>query len=112
MSETLDQFGFNLKFYFADVEAFVRPVAVIPDIGGPPNAYFVLKERSKWKSDFAQWLREPHNLDQMIDSDNKHESESDKELANEDAVPEEIDSELDEEQGNVMCYLDNFCKKQ
>ena len=112
VSETLDQFGFNLKFCLANVEAFVRPVAVIPDIGGPANAHFELKERSKWKLDFAQWLREPHNLDQMLDSDNKCNSESDEELANEDTVPEEIDSGSDDEQGNATCYLDNLREKQ
>ena len=48
----------KLTFYLADVEAFVEPIAVVPDIGGPPNAYFVCKNRAKWREDFVEWLRE------------------------------------------------------
>ena len=35
----------GLKFYLAEVEAFTVPLTVIPDIGGNPNAYFVVKNR-------------------------------------------------------------------
>ena len=35
----------SLVFYLADVEAFVEAVAVVPDIGGPPNRYFTVKSR-------------------------------------------------------------------
>ena len=46
----------HLKFYLVDVEAFVKPVCVVPDIGGAPNAYFLLKDRAEWKTDFEEWL--------------------------------------------------------
>ena len=36
----------HLSFFLADVEAFVKPVAVIPDIGGQPNSYFALRART------------------------------------------------------------------
>ena len=34
----------ELKFWLADVDPIVKPIAVIPDIGGPPNAYFMVKD--------------------------------------------------------------------
>ena len=34
--------------FLADVEAIVEPIAVIPDIGGPPNSYFRVKECKQW----------------------------------------------------------------
>ena len=46
----------HLKFYLADVEAIVKPMAVIPDIGGPPNAYFYTKDRETWRTDFMDFL--------------------------------------------------------
>ena len=48
----------KLKFYLAEVEAIVAPLAVIPDIGGPPNGYFVVRHRLQWQKDFVAWLRE------------------------------------------------------
>jgi hypothetical protein len=46
------------KFFLADVEAFLDPIVVIPDLSGPPNAYFWCKNRLQWRIDFIQWLRE------------------------------------------------------
>ena len=58
----------KLKFYLADVEAFVEPVAVIPDIGGPPNRYFVVKSRACWEEDFEQWLEKDHeDYEEIVD---------------------------------------------
>jgi len=61
------------KFYLADVEAFLQPIVVIPDVGGAPNAYFWCKSRSQWREDFVNWLREaPEDLpsdDPQSDSD-------------------------------------------
>lgn len=53
----------HVQYYLVDVEAFVRPIAVVPDLGGPPNAYFVLKSREEWRQDFIKWLDSPHYLD-------------------------------------------------
>ena len=47
-------------FLMVTVEAFVKPIAVIPDIGGPPNRYFVIKDRSDWAENFTDWLSAPH----------------------------------------------------
>ena len=49
----------RLKFYLADVEAFVEPIVVVPDIGGPPNAYFLCMSRVGWRDDFIAWLHSP-----------------------------------------------------
>ena len=50
----------GLQFYLADVEAFDETVVVIPDIGGPPNGYFVVNTRDKWAEDFEKWLAKPY----------------------------------------------------
>ena len=52
-------------FYLANVEAFVKPCIVIPDVGGPPNSYFEVKPRSLWANEFIGWLRRPHKDDTM-----------------------------------------------
>ena len=51
------------KFYLADTEAFVSACAVIPDIGGPPNGYFMVKPRSAWHKEFIAWIDRPHHED-------------------------------------------------
>ena len=61
------------KFYLADVEAIVKPIAVIPDIGGPPNAYFVVKDRETWRTDFMEFLERPLELEAEITSDEEDE---------------------------------------
>jgi hypothetical protein len=49
----------ELKFYLADVEAFVAPLVVIANIGGKPNDYFC-QNRLEWKEDFEDWLETPN----------------------------------------------------
>ena len=53
------------KFYLANADAFLEPCTVIPDIGGPPNAYFQVKPRTLWAGEFIGWLRRPHKEDSM-----------------------------------------------
>ena len=48
----------HLKFYMVDVESFVRPLVVVPDVGGATNEYFVMRERAKWACDFERWLED------------------------------------------------------
>ena len=55
------------SFYLADTEAFLDPACVIPDIGGAPNHYFVVKPRNQWANLFTKWVEEPHNLDDMAE---------------------------------------------
>ena len=65
----LDDQGMAISrtFYLADTEAFLDPACVIPDIGGPPDQYFVVKPRNQWANLFVEWIEEPHTLDEMDD---------------------------------------------
>ena len=56
----------HLRFYLADVEAFMEPLSVIPDIGGPPNNYFMVRDRSKWAEGFSSWLESPLDIREEI----------------------------------------------
>ena len=57
----------HFKHCLVDVEAFVKPIVVIPDIGGPPNDHFLLRDRSNWKEDFESWLDLPDKDDEIDD---------------------------------------------
>ena len=61
------------KFYLAETEAIVRPCAVIPDIGGDRNRYFLVKGREEWHKEFIAWVERPHHDDDM----NEEEEEND-----------------------------------
>ena len=67
-------------FYLADTEAFLDPCCCIPDIGGPPNRYFVVEPRNKWASIFISWVNDEHILDEMEDLT---EDEGDEDVENE-----------------------------
>ncbi len=54
------------KLYLAPTGAFVGPCAVVPDIGGRPNAYFEVKPRRMWANEFVDWLKSPH-LDDIME---------------------------------------------
>ena len=47
------------NFCLVDVETFVRPIAVVPDLGGPSHAHLQIKMRKYWKNDFINWLKSP-----------------------------------------------------
>ena len=69
------------KLYLANSEAFVETCIVIPDIGGPGNAYFQVKPRDQWPKEFIDWLRRPHYEDEMdwTEFDKQKEEEIEKE---------------------------------
>ena len=60
------------------IEAFVKPVAVLPDLDGDSNAYFALKDRTEWRNDFVNWLEEPSDLDKIEFSDLEESDENSK----------------------------------
>lgn len=64
----------KLQFYLADVDAFVAPLTVVPDIGGKPNDYFAVKNCSAWREAFVSWLEEP-NEDYPLDSDSDDDTQ-------------------------------------
>ena len=57
------------------MEAITGPCIVIPDIGGPANAYFQVKPWDEWAQEFVGWLRRPHKDDEMVWSDEEVEDE-------------------------------------
>lgn len=62
------------KFYLADVDAFVKPAAVVPNIGGAINEYLWLTPRSTWHTFFEEWLESPLEDDDFA-TDVEEESE-------------------------------------
>ena len=57
--------------YLAPTHAFVGPCALVPDIGGPPNRYFMVKSRDVWAKEFMQWIDRPHHEDGMSDEEDE-----------------------------------------
>jgi hypothetical protein len=84
----------KLKFYLADVEAFVAPLVVVPDIGGEPNAYFLCKSRELWRKDFEEWLDSPHCNDEILLDESDEDSDNDNEIMDEnDDISDELGSD-------------------
>ena len=48
------------KFWLVDVEAFVAPCCVIPDMGGTKDSFLRLRPRSQWLELYVDWLKAPH----------------------------------------------------
>jgi len=69
LAGTLEDIPLKLQFFLADVEAIVEPIAVVPDLGGPPNRYFQVKERDAWRNDFINFLEKDFDIDQEITDD-------------------------------------------
>ena len=79
----------RMKFYLADVEAIVAPIAVIPDIGGNPNDYFMIKDRETWRTDFIEFLENFGDLEEYVTSEEEEVSscsESEEEANEEEEV--------------------------
>jgi hypothetical protein len=64
------------KFYLADVEAFVDPICVVPDIGAEDKVrYFEVLPRKKWSDVFIKWLMTPYKaeMDELKEEEGKEE---------------------------------------
>ena len=59
----------KLQLYLANVEAFVKPLFVIPDIGGQANDYLMLKSRQEWRELFIKYLKDSQSRYPMDDID-------------------------------------------
>ena len=90
----------DLKFYLADVEAIVEPIAVIPDLGGEPNNCFVLRERKHWSRDFERWLEEPH-LEMEPDDLDVHAQNAGNWVDNEEGVNYNVDEGAEHEENQT-----------
>ena len=54
------------RFYMVDVEAFVKPIAVIANIGAIPKCrFFVMTPKVEWSQQFIQWIEMDHAADTM-----------------------------------------------
>jgi hypothetical protein len=54
------------RFYLADVESFVGPLVVIPNVGCKPKCkYFVMTPKAEWSEQFARWIEMDHKDDAM-----------------------------------------------
>lgn len=63
------------KFYLADVEAFLEPIVVVPDVGSEQvTKYFQVLPRREWSTLFTKWVEQPHHYDEM-DAEEKEEEE-------------------------------------
>lgn len=78
----LDDEILQRSFYLADTSAIVEPCCVIPDIGGPPNRYFMVHSRTKWPGMFRKWL---HNFHE--DMSDEEDSDEDKKKAAKEGQP-------------------------
>ena len=73
----------KLRFHLADVEAIQDTCIVVPDIGGPPNAYFWIVSPDEWANIFKRWLDAPHKDDVI-----EEEEDSDRGQATENCGPQ------------------------
>jgi hypothetical protein len=48
------------KYFLVDVESFVAPVCMVPDMGGRQDGYFRMLPRSEWLELYKKWIRAPH----------------------------------------------------
>jgi hypothetical protein len=63
------------NFYLANTDAFVGPCAVVPDVGGKNNAFFQVRPRGDWTNIFLDWLKAPHEHDEMKFTDDEEDDE-------------------------------------
>jgi len=57
--------GWGRKFYLADVESILSPLAVVPNIGARKFDFLILKSRTEWAEIFKRWLDDPHENDKI-----------------------------------------------
>ena len=84
------------QFYLADVEAFVEPICVIPDVGiDVKRKYFQVLPRKRWAEQFAAWLNATHKLDDVEDFE--EDKSDDGEDDHDDEPHDDEASDLDED---------------
>ena len=96
------------NFYLADVDAFVAPAVVVPDIGSPQlNKYFLLKPRDQWARGFTRWVEDEYYLDDMqeveeepVEEEPPAQDESGTDDDEDESEDDEEESEDDEEESD------------
>jgi hypothetical protein len=102
----------DLHFFLADVEAFVEPAIVVPDIGGKPNSYLLVINKSHWRAKFEEWLDAPHDLDEMdpieaVNNDDDGNDNSDEEDENEENEESEDEEGRSSDESTVPAVSDD-----
>jgi hypothetical protein len=65
------------RYYLVDVESFVGPMVVIPNIGATPKCkYFEMTPKAEWGEQFALWVDMDHKHDAMEMSPTESEDSS------------------------------------
>ena len=60
------------QLYLADVEAFLEPICVVPDVGSDvKRKYFQVLPRKLWAEQFTLWLNQAHKFDDINDFDDE-----------------------------------------
>ena len=59
----------RLSYWLVDVESFAATITVVPDIGGAPNAYLLVKSREEWREAFEEWLMNDDEPDVTVSDD-------------------------------------------
>ena len=91
---TPEGFVSGIRFYLANVEAFVEPAVVVPNIGGKNNSYMWLSARHTWRDSFVRWLHQPYHMGNLSDSE---ASESEGEIPGDDVSVASAEEEQEEE---------------
>jgi hypothetical protein len=76
------------KLYLANTDAFAAPACVVPDIGGPPNRYYVIEPRTTWHEHFINFIESPHEEMDTLPSDQESDFEEDGSDFEDEAAPE------------------------
>ena len=69
------------RYYLEDVDAFLRPIVVIPNIGGDPNSYLEKALKTEWAEQFALWIDMDHKNDVLEMAPTESDSSEADELA-------------------------------
>ena len=72
----------------APPDAFAAPACVVPDIGGPPNRYYVIEPRTTWHEHFINFIESPHEEMDTLPSDQESDFEEDGSDFEDEAAPE------------------------
>ena len=51
----------------------------MPDLGGPANRYFYVKDREEWRKDFEEFLEKPLDIEAEISDEESSVSSSEEE---------------------------------
>ena len=91
-------------FYVVDVDTFISPMCVIPNLGGPIDEYLWMKPRKQWKADFIAWLEEPEEedrkqMEEEPEQQKEDESSEEEQSASGSDDGEEEDGDEEEEEG-------------